>query len=231
MRSLQLLVLALLATAAWADNVPFFNYFYDSSLGLEFPGFTQDEGPVRTFDLAAQPANGFFYSDIAPNFPNFDFSQVTWDQVSSNNRGEALGNLPAYLLTTSVLMGPTGEIFPVTLFAVFINDNGIILTNGIDGPFLADASAIEANGRAVARMLPEIMSPDIISNVFNNHVTGFVEINGINDLNQVFVTGDGISGVLSPFAVPEPSTLLLLASICVGLVLFRRTRHSGHSSS
>ena len=226
MRLLQLCTLALLTTAARADNVPFFNYFYSCSSGVEdctnFQHHT--EGPLRTFDIAAQPVNGYFFTSyLANEFPDPWNNPIDWRQISSNHRGEALGLLGSD--GHAVLMGPDGQIFPIFFYAQDINESGIIVSGGPHGPFLDDASTIEATGSVNPRILDTIIAPEIFAGVFNGHVSNYVNLFRINDANQALILTDDAYGILSPFAVPEPSALLLLTSVCVSLAICRIARH------
>ena len=218
MRSLQLLALALLATVARSDSLPVFNYFYSCASDVidcsNFP--IHQEGPTRTFDISAQPANGFFGAVIATQ-PGFT-GPVSWRQVASNNRGEALGYLDDGVFGTlrPVLMDPTGEIFSLIGWALDINNSGLIVENAIDGPFVQDAVSLDFT----CPVCGPFVSPSLNA-ALNFRIIG--QVDGVNDANQIFVELEAGRGVLSPFAVLEPSTLLLLATGSIVLACrFRR---------
>ncbi len=215
MRSLQLLTLALLAAAAWADE---YNFFYSCDSGIvncaDFPKHYNGD-----FGMNGQPPLGFDQGVTGGE----SYSAVV---TESNIHGEVIGDLGTFNGNYG-FYGFGGTIYPDLgtqgvdglFLPVDINDNGTYLYD----IQLASGNAVFVNHDNLRQL---INSPAIAAQFGAQAVGDFDNFAyGLNDQNQIlldlsvyYAPGDvrTVEGVLSPTAVPEPSTLLLLT---VGIAL------------
>jgi len=210
MRSLQLLVLALLTIAARADGIPAYPYFYTCESGVvDCSGFGMHGGGGWSNGL---PSIGF--PELALSFGLNGYLQVT----AANSRGEAIGTIYGGSLVGSGLAGYAGldgqsyclRYCGEYTYPVDINNNGLFLFNSAGSGF-----AQIGFGSAVG--FPSTSSLQVDQSAIPAGIGGDIWGLGINDSNQVLVSfiSSPVKGVLSPFAVPEPSAVLLLATVVV----------------
>jgi hypothetical protein len=233
MRALQLFSLALLTTAvAKPDGVPDYDYAYTCVSQVEVCGAAYlneplNPAPTRTFVAANQPPGSWYYTSGFNTYAG----PITWIQIASNTTGDALGYLPGSPDVNALLMSPNGQVYDFPLFTLAIQNDGLMSVGGIDCPCLNDANAvIDNNGAGDLVLLDEVTNPLLIQNYFNGVFTDYITSATLNVFDQELVYGGGGFGpggvILSPFPVPEPSTLLLLASVAGIALLVRRRRAS-----
>ena len=157
--------------------------------------------------------------------------------IASNARGEVIGLVDLEAGPPDPVYGFGGTVHmisritdPIIPGPVDINNNGLYLFNdlGGNGQFLAwldGGTPINNlfNRSAIAAQLG-------VGAVDENPIGAYSFAYGINDQDQILadipIEQDGqwrvVKGVLSAFAVPEPSTLLLLGT--AGVLLMSRWR-------
>jgi hypothetical protein len=127
-----------------AHPIPTYPYFYTCvSEVIDCANFLPNQAiQAPPFDSAAQDPNGYYATALAPVFTG-NFALTQFVQVSANSSGEAVG----YLAPSGVFQGPGTGTVPVLYFdgQVYspgipvpaigpINENGLYLMSGIDGP-------------------------------------------------------------------------------------------------
>jgi PEP-CTERM motif len=233
MRTLQLLALVLLATAARADTLTF-PYFYACDSGVVDCSAAFADSPHYYGDFGmntVSPTGPFGPVGSGPS--SMFLSNLNGIVIGINSdTGDASGNVigqngfvhwwPADNESAQFVDINNNNVAVGNLWANFADPGaGFIWQGGYDGAFIAE--------RLPAGVVPgdcnQLVQPGCTGSNFNNVA--------INDSNQILVdvsfwTPDSPSvtemrGVLSPFAVPEPSTLLLLATAVGVAWLVRRS--------
>jgi hypothetical protein len=247
---LLLVVLPVIAVKADPFNptIPTYNYFYTCASNI-VPGCGNGGDNYGDFGMSGDISSdqaGFLQGPINAN--EFDMVSV----YGSNEFGEVIGILSTPLEGKYGVLGFDGH-FSLAAFSddapggfypqpIAINNNGIYLfsdPNTNDGvrETLIDGGELSyyVNGDAIAQQLG--LTSECTEDQFA--FTGcpassfwIAGAQGINENNQVAVTLDvfdsldnmtTVQGVLSPTAVPEPSALIMLAT--VGLLVTMRHRN------
>ena len=227
MRSLQFLILMLLATAARADY-----YYYKCSSGL--------------VDCSAENFVGEYYGDYGlthlqpvewPNEPTYYALGI--GILFSNSHGQAVGYADPCCAGGSLVLvfGENGVVHCVLLECrdederiMGISESGIIAANSPDfsGGFLSDFQGhLLLVGDTTSQLLHS-PSGDVLLSQFliegMNAKNGQLLVNAIaEDADSRNIVGSG-EAVLSPFAVPEPSTFLMVATAAGIALLVLRSR-------
>jgi hypothetical protein len=219
--------------AGTAGRGEMFDYFYPCGVGVvncsQFPKHYYGDFGMTGSNLPLQGDS----TDVTGGY-NYG-TAVT----ASNIHGVVIGIMSTFwfpLGFTGVngIINPNRDTYGVDghFSPVDINNNGTYLFNihgagGVDNRVIVGRDNLLSliNGPAIASQFPGAQDVGYFDQIAY----------GINDLDQILVDlsifyGNGefrmVRGVLSPFAVPEPATLVLLASAVIILFCTARLRKS-----
>jgi hypothetical protein len=209
-------------------GIPLYRYFYSCSSGV--------------VDCVNFDRNQNYYGDFGMNGlvpTNWGNGPASFHVDMSNKRGEVIGRVNAINADSmayglnGVVMCVAGGCRDMADHPVALNDNGLFLFYSGYGPSCA---YIGYGFNEIAELGPSTMGVGTscgLADVLHLSNFQFGEIRGvgtlgINNDNQILaniLTEQGpVQGVLSPSAVPEPTTLALLTTVLVGTAWKLRSR-------
>jgi hypothetical protein len=221
------------ATGLYADiAIPTYSYFYTCASGVIDcnTGFQNHNygiaGPGFPVTGPGPPLESGFYSPVATNPRGESVGFIGWSQFVAPGYESATGQVycvyPGKLVPTT----SSGTCTDDSIYPRDILDDGLYTFNGDIGPLIGSG--------------PDVMFLESALNL-PFLVFGVDSILGMNDQDQLLVNLELLSptetgpktalGVLSPFAVPEPFSVVLLLTVIAALVVACRWRRRMHAKA